>query len=208
MITVSVEADIKKAMEALNLLPKEAERAAYRAMNKIADEIKKDSISRIAGFTGIDPVRVKDRFYVKGAAPNRLIAVVGAMPSARNVGYEKGANVDPGKPGVTLTAWRTRTLYDKTFVKGKQGNVGVRRTVWRRTGPKEEDVSNKVWGPSVPRTFERPWLQRLNMELLRKRWPYYFERYLRAEIVRLKGRDSLIGVKNVAPFITGAVVSE
>jgi hypothetical protein len=215
MINVSVEADIRKAMELLNLLPQEANRAAYRAMNKIADEIKKDSIARIVGYTGLDAVRVKDRFYIKGASANRLMAVVGAMPSARNVGYEKGANVRP-KPaisgsaggGVSLRAWGKPAFYDRAFVKGKQGNVNVRRTVWRRTGPKKEDITSQTWGPSVPRTFEKPWMMKHNLELLRQRWPFHFERYLRAEIVRLKGRDALTGVKNVAPFITGAVVTE
>jgi hypothetical protein len=215
MITVSVEADIKRAMEALNLLPKEAERAAYRAINKVADEIKKDSISQIVGYTGLDAQRVKDRFYIKGASANRLMAVVGAMPSARNVGYEKGANVQP-KPaisasaggGLSLRAWGKAAFYDRAFVKGKQGNVGVRRTVFRRTGPGKEDISAKVWGPSVPRTFEKPWMVKRNMGIISRRWPHHFERYLRLEIMRLRGRDSLIGIKSVAPFITGDVVSE
>jgi hypothetical protein len=79
MISVSVETDIRKAMEFLNLLPKEANRAAYRAINKIADEIKKDSAQQIAQATGMTKDKVFERMYVKGASAQRLLAVVGAM---------------------------------------------------------------------------------------------------------------------------------
>lgn len=206
MITVSVQTDISQAMRMLNLLPKEAERAASRAINKIADEIKKDSVSRIVGYTGIDAGRVEDRFYVKGANPTRLIAVVAALRSARNVGYEKGASPEPGKAGVTVTAWRNRTLYDRTFVKGRQDSIRVRRKVFKRTGPGKNDIDGRVWGPSVPRTFAKPWMQQRARELIAERWPHWFERYLREEIRRLRGTEALRGVGNVAPFLNGPTI--
>lgn len=208
MITVDVQVDIDQAMKALNLLPKEAERAAYRAINKLADEVKKDSIQRIQGFSGINKERVADRFYIKGAAPDRLIAVVQALPSARNVGYEAGAFPAPGKVGVDVTAWRQRTLYDRAFVMGKQARLGVRRKVWRRTGPKPHQITDQVWGPSVRRIFLQPWLVKHNLEIIRTRWAYWFERYLRGEIVKLRGSQSLVGVTNVLPSIQGPTITE
>jgi hypothetical protein len=210
MISISVETDIKEAMRFLNLLPKEAERAAYRAMNKIADEIKKDSAQKIAELTGIPKGKVLERMYIKGASANRLIAVVGAMPSAHNVGQYDGANPTP-KPavsssagaGVSLRAWGKPNFYDRTFVMGKQGEVGVSRKVWRRTGPGQGQITNKVWGPSIRKTFTWNEVRKRQVEIIRKRWPYHFERYLRGELVKLRGAGVLKGIKNVAPFLSG-----
>jgi hypothetical protein len=214
LINVSVETDIRKAMEFLNLLPKEADRAAYRAINKIGDEIKKDSAKEIGLATGIAVPEVLERMYMRPAFAQRLIAVVGALPSAKNVGLYKGANPRP-KPalsgqaagGVALRAWGKGNFYDKTFVMGKQGSVGVSRKVWRRVGPGKGNITSKVWGPSIRSTFMWPRIQKRQIEIIRNRWPKWFQHYLRQEIGKLRGFDALTGVKNVAPFITGAVVT-
>jgi hypothetical protein len=212
MISVSVETDIRKAMEFLNLLPKEANRAAYRAINKIADEIKKDSAQQIAQATGMTKDKVFERMYVKGASAQRLLAVVGAMPSAKNVGYYDGANPRP-KPatssqhggGVSLRAWGKPNFYDRTFVMGAQKDIGgVPRKVWRRTGPGEGQITDKVYGPSIRKTFTWAPIRKRQAEIIQKRWPYHFERYLRGELVKLRGADALRGIKNVAPFLSGA----
>jgi hypothetical protein len=220
MISVSVEVDIRRAMEMLNLLPKEADRAASRAINKLADEVLKASAENIARKSGMDlgsraeakagggRNTVYGRMWVRGANPNYLKAEIGTLPSAQNVGYYPGANPRPGAAvsshhvgGLSIRAWGRGNFYDRTFVKGKQWSVGVRRKVFKRTGPKPEDIDGRVWGPSVGKMFAKPDVQALSREIIQKRWPYWFERYLRAEIVRLRGADALKGVKNVAPFI-------
>ena len=205
MIEVSVETDIREAMRMLNLLPREAERAAYRAINKIADEVKRDSAKEISQETGISVPKVYQRMYVQGATVGRLMAVVAALPSAKNVGYYDGAAPVQykGDKGVTVTAWRNRTLYDGTFVKGPPSVPGIKRKVWRRTGPADNQITDKVWGPSIRKSFMRPMVQGRQMAIIRKRWPYYFERYLRAELVKLRGADALRGVANVLPTIQG-----
>jgi Prophage minor tail protein Z (GPZ) len=221
VITVSVESDIQRAIRELNLLPKEAERAAYRSMNRIADEIAVVSGREIARQTGISLGNRREakkggskgtvfgRMYIQGASASRLMAVVGALPSAKNVGYYPGANPTPGKPGVTLKAWRTRTLYDRTFVKGKQGSIGkITRKVWRRTGKGKDDITDVVWGPSVRQTFRQPFIQARASALLKLRWPAHFERYLRAELIRLRGVESLRGVQNVLPGIEGPTITD
>lgn len=204
MISVSVEADIDRAVRDLNLMKFEAERAGYRAINKIADEVKKGSAQRISEMTGIPTADVFRRMYVRGASAQRMVAVVAALPSAVNVGFYRGAYPQQGKPGVTLTAWRSRTLYDKTFVKGSSKNLGsIKRKVYRRTGPKRDDISDKVWGPSIRKTFERPSIYYRNLQTIQDRWPYWFERYLRGELVRLGRGAQLTGVRNVLPTIVG-----
>jgi hypothetical protein len=211
MINVSVEADIKRAMQLLNLLPKEAERAAYRAINKIADEIKKDSSKQISQLTGIPPVDVLARMYVEGASAGRLLAKVSALPSAKNVGKYKGANVRPqlaltshAGSGVSLRAWGKPNFYDKAFVMGAQKDIGaIPRKVWKRTGPGKGDITSKVWGPSIRKTFMWPKVRTRQLEIIQKRWPYHFERYLRGELVKLGKGDALKGVKNVLPGIGG-----
>lgn len=209
MISVSVETDIDEAIRQLNLLPKEAERAAYRAINKVADEIKKDSAQRISDITGIPKAKVFERMYVKGASAGRLIAKVAALPSAKNVGYYTGAYPVPGKAGVSLTAWRQRTVYDRTFVMGTKKALGsLRRKVWKRYGRGPDQISDSVWGPSIRKTFERPSIYYRNLETIQRRWPFWFERYLRAEIVRLQGADALTGVKSVLPSMTGPTFSD
>lgn len=207
MIEVSVQVDIEEAMRVLNLLPREAERAAYRAINKIADEVKKDSAKEVSQDTGIPVPKVYERMYVKGATSGRLMALVAALPSAKNVGYYEGAAPVQTKPGVNLKAWGRFNLYDRAFVKGPRDLGNIRRKVWRRTGPGKDDVTDKVWGPSIRKSFTRPWVQARQMAIIQKRWPYYFERYLRAEIVRLRGAEALRGVTNVLPTIQGPTFS-
>lgn len=210
MITVSVQTDIESAMRELNLLPQEANRAAYRAMNKIADEIRDTSAKSIAEETGLTIAKVRQRMYVDGASSNKLIASVHALPSAKNVGYYPGAYPVPVKgKGVNLKAWRTRSLYDKAFVMGKQGKVsGITRKVWKRTGPGKGQISDQVWGPSIRKSFERPFLRARQMAILNTRWPYWFEHYLRGEIGKLQGFESLAGVKNVLPSIVGPTLTD
>lgn len=201
MISVSVETDLRRAMEFLNLLPQEAERAAYRAMNKIADEVKRDSAKEISQHTGIPRADVTRRMYVKGASAGRLVAIVGALPSASNVGAYKGAMPRQTKPGVDIKAWRGRTVYDNAFV--KYPKYTGKQKVWRRTGPGKDDITDKVWGPSIRKTFTWPVVQARQQAIIRRRWAPHFERYLRAEIVRLRGADSLRGIDNVLPNLTG-----
>lgn len=228
MISVSVEADIATAIRDLNLLPREAERAAYRAINKVADEILSTSAKAISAETGIrlgnraaarngdrgERNTVYGRMYVRGASAGRLIASVHALPSAHNVGQYDGATPKPvhsskGRTrGVNLRAWGRFETYDRAFVKGKQGAISVKRKVWRRTGPGKDNVTDKVWGPSIRKSFERPWLQARQAAIIRQRWPVHFERYLRGELVKLGKADLLKGVSNVLPGATGAVVSE
>jgi hypothetical protein len=206
MLTVSVQTDIEQAIRELRLLPKEANRAAYRAMNKVADDIKREGAQRISEITGIPLNYVKSRMYVKGASANRLIAVVAALPSAKNVGKYQGAFPAPGKPGVTVTAWRQRTLYDRTFVMGTKASLGaIPRKVWRRTGPGKHQITDQVWGPSIRKTFERPAVYYQSLSILQERWPKHFERYLRAELVRLRGAHVLAGINRVLPNIQGPV---
>ena len=204
MISISVEADISKAVQMLRLLPQEANRAAYRAMNKVADEVKRDSAKEISNQTGISAEDVKKRMYVKGASSSRLIASVHALPSSKNVGFYKGAAPRQTKPGVDIRAWGGRTIYDKAFVKGPPRlRTGLKRRVYRRTGPKKDDITDKVWGPSIRKTFEWPIVRARQMAIIKRRWPYHFERYLRGELVKLRGADALKGIANVLPNMTG-----
>jgi hypothetical protein len=204
MISVSVEADISKAVQMLRLLPQEANRAAYRAINKIADEVKRDSAKEISDHTGLTRADVYKRMYVKGASPSRLIASVHALPSSKNVGFYKGAAPRQTKPGVDIKAWGGRTVYDGAFVKGPPRlRTGLKRKVFRRTGPGKDDITDKVWGPSIRKSFERPFVRARQMAIIKRRWPYHFERYLRGELVKLRGASALKGIANVLPNLTG-----
>lgn len=207
---VDVSVDIQRAIRDLNLLPKEADRASYRAMNKIADEIKKDSAKQISALTGLTVDQVYSRMYIRGANSQRPMAVVAALNSAKNVGYYDGANVRP-KPalskdygaGLSLRAWGKPNFYDKAFVMGKQGAVSARRKVWKRTGPGKGQISDKVWGPSIRATFTWNEVRTRQVEIIKGRWSKWFEFYLRGEIARLRGRDALKGVTNVLPGLAG-----
>lgn len=205
MISVSVQVDIEQAIRMLNLLPQEAERAAYRAMNKIADEIKETSAVEIAKETGMSKGSVKERLYVRGASARRLIASVHALPSARNVGRYTGAQPKQGDwfgaGGVQIKAWGRGNFYDKAFImhpkyRGKQ-------KVWRRTGSGKNDITDQVWGPSVRKSFMRPKLQAMQRHIIANRWPRWFQHYLRGELVKLRGAGALAGIKDVLPGLTG-----
>jgi hypothetical protein len=219
VINVSVEVDIREAVRMLRLLPQEVDRAASRAINKVADEVHTWSARERANATGI-PVgsrrkaklgkgdgTVHGRMYVSGANPRRLIASIHAMPSSKNVGYYRGANPRQTKPGVSLKAWRGRTVYDRAFVMGPRTVGSIRRKVWKRTGPGPNQITDKVWGPSIRKSFERPFVQAGSLAIIQRRWPKWFEHYLRGEIRRLRGAEALRGITNVLPTISGPTIA-
>jgi hypothetical protein len=221
MISISLEVDIEKAQRFLRLLPEQADRAAARAINKVADDMQRWSAREIANDTGL-PVgsrsaakkgqrgernTVNGRMFIRGATARRLMASVHALPSAKNVGHYKGAAPRQTKPGVDVKAWRRRTVYDKAFVKGPARIAGgIPRKVWRRTGPGDNDITDKVWGPSVRRSFLRPFVQAGQVAIIRQRWPVHFERYIRAEIVKSRGAEALRGVGRILPDLTGPTI--
>lgn len=222
MISVDVSVDIRQAMRMLNLLPREADRAASRALNKIADEVQAWSAREIANDTGIvlgsrraakaglrgQSNTVHGRMYIRGSNPRTLRASVHALPSSKNVGYYRGAAPRQTKPGVNLKAWRRRTVYDKAFVKGPARiAASIPRKVWRRTGPGRDQITDKVWGPSIRKSFERPFVRAGQVSIIQRRWPRWFEHYLRGEIRRLRGAEALRGVSNVLPNITGPTIT-
>jgi hypothetical protein len=88
---------------------------------------------------------------------------------------------------------------------GAQKSIGgIPRKVWRRTGPGKGQITDKVYGPSIRKTFTWAPIQKRQAEIIRARWPKWFEHYLRGELVKLRGAEALRGVQNVAPFIGGA----
>lgn len=204
MISVSVEVDIEEAKRMLRLLPHEANRAAYRSINKVADEVKKESAKEISSQTGIRKARVLGKLWVRGARANALIATVGALPSSSNIGAYEGSSPRQTPQGVDVKAWRGRKVYDRAFVKGPPKLAArIRRKVYRRTGPKDTDITDKVWGPSIRKTFGWPIVRARQLAVIRRRWPYWFERYLRGELVKLGRGAELTGVANVLPTISG-----
>lgn len=206
MINVSVKHDIRNAMRALDLVERSVERAAWRALNKTADQVKLVSARAISSKTGLTRKRVNDRLFVRPASQSFLQASVHALPSSRNIGYYDGASPRQTDPGVNVKAWGKRNLYDRAFVMGPRNLGSLRRKVYRRTGPGDQDITDKVWGPSVRRTFLWKDVQATQLETVRQRWPVNFERYLRAEVIRTHGRGAIEGMGSLLPALTGPVV--
>ena len=203
MIQVSVEVDIQRALRELRLERSAVDRAAYSALNDVADEVARDSAKEIASQTGMTRADVRKRMYIKGAGKGRMAASVHALASARNVGQYRAAGPRQTKAGVRIRAWGKSNLYDKAFVKNPKYRGARGQRVWRRTGKGRNSISDRVWGPSVRKTFEWPIVRARQQAVLTRRWPYHLERRLRGALGRRFGFGALAGISSVLPGLTG-----
>lgn len=200
MISVSVEADIREAVRMLNLLPEEADRAASKAINKLADTAKGRAARIISQAAKLPLQKVRKRISIRRSSSKRLIAIVTGKSYSPNMGNYSpsqgavgtGAVVPPGRPAFKAHAF---------ILKRKSSPVMIRKRIGaKRVGRKPlESIRVEV--------LKRTWVQgTVNDQLKRtisERWPLEFDRALKMEVRSLRGSSVKITSSPLLPSLTG-----
>ena len=186
---ISVSVDIAAAARVLDLATNAVQSAAAAAVNDTANAVRGNAVKAIAAETGMRQTDIRTRLFIKRATRAGLIAEVGALPSARNVGKYPKARPRQQANGVQLTAWNKLQTYQGAFVLGGKRNTRQDAALWKRTG---RQITPIVYGPSVRKSFGRV----KHEPVVRERFPVFFERRLRGALVRAgldPGRASGVG---------------
>jgi hypothetical protein len=174
---IDVKVDLASAYRALDLTEKAILSAAAAALNDTANSVRSNAVKAIASETGMKQTDIRSRMFIKRASRSGLIAEVGALPSARNVGKYPKARPRQQADGVQLTAWNRRQTYQGTFVLGGKRNNRPDAALWKRTG---RQITPVIYGPSVKQSFKRV----RHEPVVRERFPVFFERRLRGALIR------------------------
>lgn len=196
MINLTVTINTDEVIRKLRLAEAAVYSAAAAALNDTANSVRGNAVKEIALETGETQSYIRKKLYIARATRSNLIAVVGALPSARNLGKYRKSNAKQQRAGAAVTAWNTRKVYRGTFIMGGAKATGTNNKVWRRTGPGKNDITSTIWGPSIRATFIRPHMVAKHRAVVSQRFPVFFERRLRGALIRagvdLKGVGSVL----------------
>ena len=179
---ISIKVDTRAVERMLRITESAVQSATAAALNDTANAVRGAAVKAIAAETGMKQTDIRQRLWIKRATRAGLIAEVGALPSARNVGRYAKANPHQTAAGVQLTAWKRRQTYQGTFVMGGRKGGGQDAAVWRRTGKADRAVSPVIFGPSVRASFRR--LESQHALVVQQRFPVFFDRRLRGALIR------------------------
>jgi len=174
---IDVKVDLASVSRALGLMERAVTSAAAAALNDTANSVRSNAVKEIAAETGMKQTDIRARMFIKRATRSGLIAEVGALPSAKNVGKYPKARPRQQADGVQITAWKKRQTYTGAFVMGGKRNVRQDPALWRRTG---REITPVTYGPSVKQSFKRV----KHEPVARERFSVFFERRLRGALVR------------------------
>lgn len=178
---INVTVDTRAVERMMRLTESAIVAATVAALNDTANAVRGNAVKGIAAETGEKQTDIRKRLWIKRATRAGLVAEVGALPSARNVGRYAKANPRQTAAGVQLTAWKRRQTYGGTFVMG--GKKAPRdAAVWRRTGRADRAVTPTIYGPSVRSSFKR--MEAKHYAVAQERFPVFFERRLRGALIR------------------------
>lgn len=189
--TLNVKADIKQAQRYLSKVEKVAVRkAAARALNRTAQQVRTQAIRDIAKETAIKQKNVRQavRLSVKAKA-NSLHSIVEARGKTINlIEFVTPARKKVGafrkQKGVRARAWGKSKVYRGTFI-GSGKNSG-KLLVFSRTGKGRKSPIEAKYGPSVPRTFVQNKIMQQIKTTAGKRWPINFAADLKFYLGKVK----------------------
>lgn len=182
---ISVEADIRKAVSDLNVLLKDADRAAGMAINKVADKVKSEAASIISARTRLPIRKVRKRITIRRASRGNLIAIVTGNSYSPNMGnyspsqsaYGTGATVPPGRRVAVSHAFIMKRKGNPVMIRQKVGGGRVARKPLESV---RVEVLKRTWVQStVNQTLER---------VISERWPIEFNRALKVVVPSLRVR--------------------
>lgn len=187
MIRVSVKLDIQAARANLVGLEKQVDKAAIRALKRVATTARKEADQRIRSRLNLSSATVKRALRIVPHGKHLIVDIVadgGPIPlrdySARMT--RKGATFAV-KRGAGRKVYRRQG--NPGFIVDRFGRHVFVRTTPDPPGPQKAKIS-KVYGPSIPQYF----LTKLVTEQLRRvvleRWPVEFRREI---AFRTQGRS-------------------
>lgn len=174
---LNITINTREVARALDLTVAAIERATAAALNDTANSVRGNAVKTIALETGMRQSDIRARMFIKRATRAGLIAEVGALPSARNVGKYPKARPRQEAQGVAVTAWNKRQTYQGAFVLGGKRNARPDAALWKRTG---RQITPVVYGPSVRKSFSRV----DHAAVVQERFPKFFRNRLRGALVR------------------------
>jgi hypothetical protein len=170
VISISVEADISKALAMLTSLERDlVPRAASAALNRVAVSARAVAVQEIARTTGLTQAEVRQRLDIRTANRNYLAASISAVPWSPNLIRYAARQT---KAGVSAAPWRNRRVHKHTFI----GNQG--RTVFVREGKSRLPIKS-VRGPSVPKEFMQGYAIKAMQARVAERFALEFDRALK-----------------------------
>jgi hypothetical protein len=167
---VSVKVDVDRALKALDAIPRNVDRAAATALNRVGTTAHAVAAREISQVTGLKVSEVKRYVPLAKADRNTLTATLSAKPWAPNLIHFSARQT---RRGVSANAWRKRKVYKGTFIANKG------RTVFKRVGKLRLPIE-PVHGPSVPREFVKQHTLDAIRKTVGERFPIEFERALKA----------------------------
>lgn len=191
MIAFNVKVDIDRARRSLNLLKKEVDKGAIRAMERVATTVRKEASTDIRSRLAIKAAIAKDQ--IKTTRPygtQRLVRDIvasgkpiplrdyGARTTRRGVTYK-----------VSKQAGRKvyRAKGNAAFIIDNKGAHVFVRTEPDPPGPRKGRI-RKVFGPSVPQYFVTRFIRDRMTRVVQTRWPIEFAREMNFRRLRAEGR--------------------
>ncbi len=186
---ISIRHDFKKLQKDLSRIEKRViPKAAKRALNKTAQQVKTHAAREISKKTGIKVGVVKKHLLKINAQFNSLTAAVIAKKYAPNlIEFMTAAQINramqrKGK-GVRSRAWRKTKEYRGTFV--GRGKGSGKLLVFSRTGPSRRSPIEAKPGPSIPRTFIQTEVMRSMKLKIARQFPKNFSADLKYFISKI-----------------------
>lgn len=193
-IRIDVKAEVEAAQKNLDDLQKrQVRRAAARALNRTASQVKTRAVRDIAKITGLTQKDVRPSFSVWKAHKNALVANVRARgraiplerfkarPTQGGVAYRLFGDRHfitsafirkDGKPGI----WKR--IPNRTFGAAPSANGRFRRTVTYHGGLVPRLPIRRLYGPSVPAMMLTASVEKALENHAAERWAINFPREL------------------------------
>jgi hypothetical protein len=117
VITV-VEKGLERARDFLSSIPRAAEQAVARALNKAAEEARDEAVAAIMDRYAARAGDVREKISLKSATPDHLVVTVMARSGALALGYF------PHGPTAAGTGGRGRPILRAEVLRGQEREVG------------------------------------------------------------------------------------
>jgi hypothetical protein len=169
---IEVKADVAQALRANRNKQRAVNRAAVRALNRTADQVRSAGAKSIAQELGLKQKTVRERLRVIRARRGDLRSVVVATGEQLGLIHFKARQV---AAGVTVMLRGKRELKKGAFIATMPGG---HRGVFRRRTRKRLPI-REMWGPGIPFTMAEQHIFSALERLARKRWAVNFASDLR-----------------------------
>lgn len=191
MIKLSVRADIAAARRSLTSLRGEVDKAAARAMERVATTVRKEAGTDIRSRLAIKASLAKDQIKVRRPfGTKRLVRDI--VASGKPIAL-RDYNARKTNRGVTYRVSKqgSRKVYQAKgnagFIVDRKGGHVFVRTQPDPPGPARGKI-RKVFGPSVPQYFVTRFVRERMRRIAATRWPIEFQREIRFRQMRAAGR--------------------